>query len=88
MIVNLKYIHNHPINCADVLRHRDVSEQVKDKFLYLFKLGHTPASALEMHKYDLQMENSDDFEYLIGDRGVVPDLSWCFRCVCVKLTYK
>ncbi|CAL9690696.1 unnamed protein product [Knipowitschia caucasica] len=79
MIVNMRYIHNHPINCADALKHRDVSDEVKETFLKLFKAGHTPSSALEIHKYDMQTEDQDDFVFNSADRAKIPDLQWCYR---------
>jgi len=51
MTVVLKFTHNHPIMAADVLKHRKVSEEIRLKFLDLFKCGHNPATALELHKY-------------------------------------
>ena len=73
--------HNHPLNSADALRRRDVSQQVQDKFLQLFAAGHSPSSALEMHKCDLQMDDGDSYNYIIqaADRHFCPDLQWCFR---------
>ena len=71
--------HNHPVNSADALRRRDVSPQVHDKFLQLFAAGHSPSSALEVHKCDLQMEDGDSYSIQAADRHLCPDLQWCFR---------
>ncbi|XP_034049739.1 uncharacterized protein si:dkey-75a21.2 [Thalassophryne amazonica] len=79
MIVNMKYIHNHPVNCADALRHQDVSDEVKKKFLDLFEAGHSPSSALEIHKFNMQLEHQDDFVFISADRAKIPDLQWCKR---------
>ncbi|XP_064631784.1 uncharacterized protein LOC135489974 isoform X2 [Lineus longissimus] len=79
MIVELEHKHNHPINAADALRHRDVSETVADKLLDLIKQGYSPSKALELHKYDLQMEYGDDYVLKCADRFICPDLQFCFR---------
>ena len=72
MIVNLRFTHDNPIHAADALRRRDVSEDVK-KFTYMFAAGHSPASALDVHKTDL------DFIFTSADRALVPDMQWCYR---------
>ena len=51
MIVVLQFIHNHPIMAADALKHRKVADETRQKFLDLFKSGHSPATALESHRY-------------------------------------
>ncbi|KAJ8278540.1 hypothetical protein GJAV_G00088710 [Gymnothorax javanicus] len=76
--VTLRYTHNHPIECADVLRHRDVSDEVKEKFLGMFQMGYSPSAALECHKYDLQIESQDDSIFQSADRALVPDIQWCY----------
>ncbi|XP_064622685.1 uncharacterized protein LOC135484914 [Lineus longissimus] len=79
MIVNMNFIHNHLLNSADALRHRDVSEEVTKKFLTMFEAGHSPSSALELHKYDMQIDHQDDFIFASADRAKIPDLQWCYR---------
>lgn len=76
MIVNMEYLHNHPINSADVLRFRDVSHEVEDKFRKLFEAGHSPASALHLHKMYIERAYSDDE---LADKAQVRDISWCYR---------
>ncbi|XP_076050088.1 uncharacterized protein LOC143030765 [Oratosquilla oratoria] len=79
MVVKLKCTHNHPIRAADALKHRDVSEEVKQKFLDLFSKGYTPSKALELHKYDLQLEHGDNYIFVCADRAITPDLQYCYR---------
>ena len=79
MIVSMNPTHNHPIECADALGHRDVSQETTLKFVEMFKNHHSPASALEVFKFDLQMKHPDKYHYLCGDRKVVPDPQWCYR---------
>ena len=71
--------HNHPLNSADALRRRHVSDQVQDKFLQLFAAGHSLSSALEMHKCDLQIQDKVNYAVVAADRYFCPDLQWCFR---------
>ena len=56
-----------------------MSDGVQDKFLQLFAAGHSPSSALEMHKCDLQTEDEDNYAVVSADRYFCPDLQWCFR---------
>ena len=53
LIVVLHYVHNHPIMAADALKHRKVADETltREKFLDLFKSGHSPSTALESHRY-------------------------------------
>ena len=69
--------HNHPLNSADVLQRRDMSDGVQDKFLQLFAAGHSPSGALEMHKCDLQ--TAKYYAVVSADRYFCSDLHWCCR---------
>ena len=77
--LNIKWRHNHPLMSADVLRRRDVSPDVANKFKALFAAGHSPSSALETHKCDLQLEDDDKYSVKAADRFHCPDLQWCYR---------
>jgi len=77
--ISLTGKHNHPLNSADVLRRRDVSTQVTEKFLQLFSAGYSPSTALETHKCDLQLEDQENYAVCAADRHLCPDLQWCFR---------
>ena len=79
MIVNLRFNHNYPLVVADALCHKDVFVAVKKKFTEMFEAGHSPASALEMPKYDLQVENEDDFMFTSAVRALFPEMQWCYR---------
>ncbi|XP_071854151.1 uncharacterized protein [Apostichopus japonicus] len=79
-VVNLKWNHNHEITSADTFRKRDVSDATREKLLELFSAGHSPSSAIDTLKYDLQMENNDeDYLRLSADKATCPDLQYCFR---------
>jgi len=71
--------HNHPIDAVEVLRRRDVGVDVQTKFNKLFESGYSPRSAMEMHKFDLQLEHGEDFTDKVADRRYCPDMQWCFR---------
>lgn len=71
-------LHNHPIRASDALRHRRPSEEVVLKFTNLFKQGHSPSSALNTHKFDLQAESGSSYISASGDGSVCPSLKWCF----------
>lgn len=81
MMVQMNCTHNHPIMVADALKHRDVSEDVKEKLLGLFRNGYSPAKALDLIKYDLQIECNNDYVYVSSDRAITPDLQYCYRSV-------
>jgi hypothetical protein len=80
-VIKIKYIHNHPIQAADVLKHRYVAPDVRDKFLELFQNGYSPSRALDIHKYDLQIEHGENYVFKSGDRAVCPDIQYCYRLV-------
>ncbi|XP_076065275.1 uncharacterized protein LOC143039279 isoform X2 [Oratosquilla oratoria] len=77
--VSIRFLHNHPLRSAEVLKRRDVAPEVKAKFVRLYEAGHTPTSAIKIHKYDLQMEEGENYSISINDRRKCPDVSWCFR---------
>ncbi|XP_071959838.1 uncharacterized protein [Antedon mediterranea] len=69
-IITLKWDHNHEVASADALRERDVSDGATEKLLELYRSGHSPSSALDTIKYDLQEA---------ADRAHCPDLQSCYR---------
>lgn len=80
MWVRLGFDHNHSIEGADILRHRDVCKATKHKFKKLFKAGHSPSSALETHKFDMQCLHGENYQQVAAaDRAVIPDVQWCYR---------
>lgn len=79
MTVKFQLNHNHPILAGDVLRFRDVGDEAESKIVALLQNNHSPASALEVLKYDLQTEHPENYILLSGDRYYCPDLSWCYR---------
>ncbi|PIK36987.1 hypothetical protein BSL78_26177 [Apostichopus japonicus] len=77
MVVKIQHVHNHLIESADTLKFRDVSEATIEIFKNLFSKGHSPSSALNTHKLDLQMEHGADYLYKAADRSICPSLAFC-----------
>ena len=79
-VINVTWNHNHEVQCADAFRKRDVNDNTKEKLLELFRAGHSPSSALDTLKYDLQSDNTNE-EYLrmSADKSICPDLQYCYR---------
>ena len=78
-VVKLKHTHNHGINCADALRHRDVSQETREKLISLFHNKHSPTTALDAIKYELQVEHGEQYYMVAADRSMCPDLQYCCR---------
>ncbi|XP_072317594.1 uncharacterized protein [Eucyclogobius newberryi] len=75
--INIRNTHNH--ECSEALQHRNVSKETVDKLVELFKMGHSPSSALKILKYNLQQELGERYARASADRSVCPDLHFCFR---------
>ncbi|KAL2102236.1 hypothetical protein ACEWY4_001404 [Coilia grayii] len=71
--------HNHRIICAAALSKRDVSKETELKLKKLFESGHSPASALDTIKYDLQEQEEDNYWFVAADRSVCPDRDYCYH---------
>lgn len=67
------------INSADTLKHRDVSEDTIEILKNLYAKGHSPASALNTHKLDMQLQHEKDYVYGAADRANCPDIQFCHR---------
>jgi hypothetical protein len=78
-LISIKFCHNHPIQAASALGHRDVSDDTKAKLERLLLDGYQPAAALEMFKYDLQLDHPDDYVFISGDRSKCPDRDYVYR---------
>nr|XP_045623539.1 uncharacterized protein LOC123773718 isoform X1 [Procambarus clarkii] len=77
--VYLDFKHNHKLLSPEILRKRDVSEETVQKLTELYKAGHTPLSALEVIKHDLQEEYRDQYVFVAADRSKCPDKQFCYR---------
>ena len=71
--VHLKHNHNHPVYAADALRFRPIAGNTTMKYLDLFKLGHSPASAhLE---YETTLMLKIETPQALADRSINPKVS-------------
>lgn len=50
-----------------------------EKFKELFAKGHSPSSAVETHKFDLEEEHGDNYFVVSADRSQCPDVKWASR---------
>ncbi|XP_071317502.1 uncharacterized protein [Trachinotus anak] len=63
-LVHICNIHNHSIHVADAaVCHRDVRSEAVEKLTELFEAGHSLSSALDVLKYDLQVQCEDDYSH-------------------------
>ncbi|XP_049796616.1 uncharacterized protein LOC126213072 [Schistocerca nitens] len=74
--VNLVLGHNHSVESAAALRFRQPSSDVKEKLISLFERGHSPATALESIKVEIQL-NCSDYPLVLADRSRCPDYNFC-----------
>ncbi|XP_053198102.1 uncharacterized protein si:dkey-75a21.2 [Scomber japonicus] len=77
--VNLKHEHNHRLSSADAVRRRDVSGETIAKLKTLFENGHTPSSALDSIKHELQEREGENYVHAAADRSICPDVQFCYR---------
>ena len=71
--------HNHPMHCADSMRHRDVSNQTREEITGLFESVYSPSTVLDILKFQLQDKNGDDYLFMAANRAVCPDVQYCYR---------
>ena len=76
--VKIHYCHNHPMEAKYSLRHRKPKPEVVAKFCKMFSKGHSPSSAWNVHRYDIQLEKGDEFFKYLGDGAECPNLQWCY----------
>ena len=79
LVCTINNTHNHPVHCADSMRHRDVSDETREEITGLFEPGHSPSAALDVVKFKLQDKNGDDYLFVAADRAVCPDVQYCYR---------
>ena len=77
--ISLRHEHNHRLFCAAALKKRDVSAETINNLTVLFQNGHSPSTALDTMKTDLQDQEGNGYIYAAGDRSICPDLQFCFR---------
>lgn len=77
--IMIRHTHNHLINSADTLRHRTPTKQVEEIFEKLFSKGHSPSTAFEIYKMDLQQEYGEDYHLKVADGSLCPTRRWCYE---------
>lgn len=80
-LVHITNEHNHNLHVPDALRYKDVGPEAIQKLKKLFEAGHSPSTALDILKYDLQLELGEDYAYASADRSICPDIQFCYRSV-------
>ncbi|XP_073433700.1 uncharacterized protein [Dendrobates tinctorius] len=78
-VICINHEHNHAIYAADPLRFRRPSPEVEEVFRSLFAKGHSPSTALQSYKFDLQEQFGDQAFLVLSDRSKCPDISWCYQ---------
>jgi len=78
-LVNLTWTHNHPVLAADVIRHHRVNTTTDDKLIHLFRHGHSPSSALQCLRTEIEdaYEDSRQVQLALADRATFPDYQHC-----------
>src|SRR6266542_1762890 len=76
--INIRFTHNHIVNSAEALSFQHVKEDVCEKYLKLFKDGHSPASALFAYEDELHLSatNEQELVKLLADRSINPDYDY------------
>jgi len=76
--INLKFTHSHVVNSAESLSFRNVDRAVCEKYLELFKDGHSPASAMYVYEDELHLSATNDQELLVllANRAKNPDYDY------------
>jgi len=75
-VIAINSYHNHRIKSAAALSFRPPNQEIKDKFIELFKSGHSATQALEAHKRNLMDEYEDNYYLVCADRAICPDVKW------------
>ncbi|XP_073444625.1 uncharacterized protein [Dendrobates tinctorius] len=78
-VICINHEHNHAIYAADALHFRRPSPEVEEVFRILFAKGHSPSTALQSYKFDLQEQFGDQAFLVLSDRSKCPDISWCYQ---------
>jgi len=71
-VITLRHTHNHAKHSAAALKHRDMSDNTRQKLIELFHRGHSPSSALHCIKTELMIATPDDYHVLSADSSIVP----------------
>jgi len=78
-IITLTWNHNHPINVEEVVRRQTVNPETNAKLLYLYDHGHTPRSAQQYIRIEIEDTLGEDehLDYKLATRSICPDYRHC-----------
>lgn len=74
----LRHTHNHELKSAAVFKFRKPSEEIVTVFHDLFNKGHSPSSAWQSYKFDLQCKYGNDYYKIAADGSVCPTRKWAY----------
>jgi len=79
-LISLTWNHNHPIVAADVLRRQNVRPEIDFKLANLYKNGHTPSTALQFIKTEIEnnLKQGDRLDHALDNRSLCPDYQHCW----------
>ena len=80
--VALTFDHNHSTESAQALGFRPVLDETKEKYISLFKMGHSASSAHFYYEMLLLNYQSGDVQRKIADQALIP-----LNKMCVDLTH-
>lgn len=75
----LYHQHNHSVDTIAFnpkIQHNDVIEDVRRKFREMFVGGYSLTMALNTHQSDLLEEYADEYDDILNDRFMCPDMEW------------
>ncbi|CAG8546267.1 22950_t:CDS:2 [Cetraspora pellucida] len=70
-IVSMLFHHNHPLISGHVTGFHSVSNETKQAFYELFRVGHNPASVYHTYLEKMQLKYEND-EEILADRAICP----------------
>uniref|UniRef100_A0A2S2PQ83 Uncharacterized protein n=1 Tax=Schizaphis graminum TaxID=13262 RepID=A0A2S2PQ83_SCHGA len=76
--IDIYFVYNHLLNNAVALRHRYPTEELETIFSEYYSNNHSPSSAIEMYKIDLQSKYGDEYFKIIVDGSKCPTRKWCY----------
>ncbi|GBB85256.1 hypothetical protein RclHR1_11810004 [Rhizophagus clarus] len=81
LYVNLENTHNHIPYSAESLSFRPVCKIIRDKYIKLFKNGHSPTTAIYTYEDNLHLAAADEKELisLLADRAINPDYNFVYN---------
>lgn len=79
--IHIEYTHNHIPYSAESLSFRPVSKITWDKYIELFKNGHSPATAVYTYQDTLHLaaNNGKDLITSLADRATNPDYNFVYN---------